>query len=156
MTNCRFSTDKNRVLTTGGADHAIFQWRFQGDGFANDDHDMADQYGKIADYLKIAQILLLLRTWQLGMTSRCTTVLLMVITLIIGMGDSNSEDSDSDLSDVDEIDSDLEAEKQKSYGRAVYKEDMKVLKSSVKNQLAPGEKRNRAPEDSLKLKFVHG
>ena len=33
---------------------------------------------------------------------------------------------------------------------------MKVIKSSVKSQLAPGEKRNKAPEDSLKLKFVHG
>ena len=28
VTNVRFSKDKTRILTIGGADHAIFQWRF--------------------------------------------------------------------------------------------------------------------------------
>ncbi|XP_033734062.1 echinoderm microtubule-associated protein-like 6 [Pecten maximus] len=35
VTNVRFSHDKNRVITTGGADHSVFQWRFIGsDGTA--------------------------------------------------------------------------------------------------------------------------
>ena len=28
VTNVRFSKDHSRILSTGGADHAIFQWRF--------------------------------------------------------------------------------------------------------------------------------
>ena len=32
MTNVRFSHDKNRVISTGGADHAVFQWRFLPEG----------------------------------------------------------------------------------------------------------------------------
>ncbi len=28
VTNVRFNLDKTRVITIGGADHAIFQWRF--------------------------------------------------------------------------------------------------------------------------------
>ena len=28
VTNVRFNKDKTRVLSIGGADHAIFQWRF--------------------------------------------------------------------------------------------------------------------------------
>eukprot|EP00051_Salpingoeca_urceolata_P007134 m.94665 g.94665 ORF g.94665 m.94665 type:complete len:1961 (-) comp15130_c0_seq1:316-6198(-) len=32
VTNVRFCHDKSRVLTTGGADHAVFQWRFHPHG----------------------------------------------------------------------------------------------------------------------------
>ena len=60
------------------------------------------------------------------------------------------------MSDVGEVDSDLEAEKQQNYERAVYREDMTVLKSTMKAQLAPGEKRMAAPSEGLKLEFVHG
>ena len=28
VTNVRFNKDKSRVISIGGADHAIFQWRF--------------------------------------------------------------------------------------------------------------------------------
>jgi microtubule-associated protein-like 6 len=28
VTNIRFTKDQSRVISTGGADHAIFQWRF--------------------------------------------------------------------------------------------------------------------------------
>ena len=28
VTNVRFTQDKSRVISIGGADHAIFQWRF--------------------------------------------------------------------------------------------------------------------------------
>ena len=70
--------------------------------------------------------------------------------------DSNSDDSDSDMSDVDEIDSDLEAESRQKYDRVISKEDMTALKSHIKGELAPGEKRARAPNEGLKLNFVHG
>lgn len=46
VTNCRFSADKSRVITTGGADHAVFQWRFLADGVGTDD-DMPDQHGEV-------------------------------------------------------------------------------------------------------------
>ena len=70
--------------------------------------------------------------------------------------DSNSEESDSDISDVGEVDSDIEAEKQKTYERAVYKEDMAVIKKSIKEDMAAGAKRNKAPSQGLKLQYVHG
>ncbi|GCB64382.1 hypothetical protein scyTo_0011737, partial [Scyliorhinus torazame] len=72
--------------------------------------------------------------------------------------DSNSEESDSDLSDVAELDSDIEQEIQISYDRQVYKEDLPQLKqqSKEKKQAATSLKRERAPEGSLKLQFVHG
>ena len=60
------------------------------------------------------------------------------------------------MSDVGEVDSDLENEKQKNYSRAVYREDVSVLKSQMKTQLGPGEKRMAAPSEGVKLEFVHG
>ena len=35
MTNVRFSCDSTYVISTGGADHAIFQWRFIPENSAN-------------------------------------------------------------------------------------------------------------------------
>jgi len=70
--------------------------------------------------------------------------------------DSNSEGSDSDLSDVAELDSDVEAEKQVSYDRDLDAKDMKMLKKEIKSELDAGEKRKQAPNDSLRLQFVHG
>ena len=37
VTNVRFSHDKRRVISTGGADHAIFQWRYLPQGAGDDD-----------------------------------------------------------------------------------------------------------------------
>ena len=45
VTNCRFSTDKTHVITTGGGDHAIFQWKYLPEGIGADD-DIPDQHGK--------------------------------------------------------------------------------------------------------------
>ena len=42
VTNCRFSADKSRVITIGGGDHAIFQWRYLAEGVADDDDDPQD------------------------------------------------------------------------------------------------------------------
>ena len=79
-----------------------------------------------------------------------------LVLTIAAYVDSNSEDSDSDMSDVGELDSDLENEKQLRYDRNVYREDMKVLKKEMRADLAAGEKRNKAPDQGLKLEFVHG
>ena len=50
MTNVRFSSDKTRVISTGGADHAVFQWRFLPDGVGTED-DQPDQHGKLEHIL---------------------------------------------------------------------------------------------------------
>ena len=41
VTNVRFSHDMMRVISVGGGDHAIFQWRYLPDG-SHDDADDAD------------------------------------------------------------------------------------------------------------------
>ena len=73
-----------------------------------------------------------------------------------GFVDSNSEESDSDLSDVGGLDSDLEQEKQVTYGRHIYREDTKNMKKLMKEELGAGQKRKSGPVDSLKLEFIHG
>ncbi|XP_040207585.1 echinoderm microtubule-associated protein-like 6 isoform X1 [Rana temporaria] len=119
VTNVRWSHDFQWVLSTGGADHSVFQWRFIPEGIANGIIETAPQEGII---------------------------------------DSCSEESDSDLSDVPELDSDIEQETQISYDRQVYKEDLPQLKqqNKEKQNSLPSLKREKAPEESLKLKFVHG
>nr|XP_013013809.1 echinoderm microtubule-associated protein-like 6 [Cavia porcellus] len=119
VTNVRWSHDFQWVLSTGGADHSVFQWRFIPEGVSNDMLETAPQEGGT---------------------------------------DSYSEESDSDLSDVPELDSDIEQETQINYDRQVYKEDLPQLKqqSKEKNHAVPFLKREKAPEDSLKLQFIHG
>jgi len=46
VTNCRFSVDKSRVITTGGADHAIFQWRFMPEGITQNGDDQHNINGE--------------------------------------------------------------------------------------------------------------
>ncbi|KAI2658968.1 Echinoderm microtubule-associated protein-like 6 [Labeo rohita] len=134
VTNVRWSHDLQWVLSTGGADHSVFQWRFLPEG---------------------------------------------------SYADSNSGESDSDLSDVPELDSDIEQEAQMNYehmlgcflpvpliiftadwpaARAlyafseclnvsrVYKEDLPQLKKKLAGSL----KRQKAPDEGLRLQFVHG
>uniref|UniRef100_A0A8D1EVV9 EMAP like 6 n=1 Tax=Sus scrofa TaxID=9823 RepID=A0A8D1EVV9_PIG len=119
VTNVRWSHDFQWVLSTGGADHSVFQWRFIPEGVSNGLLETAPQEGAT---------------------------------------DSYSEESDSDLSDVPELDSDIEQETQINYDRQVYKEDLPQLKqqSKEKNHAVPFLKREKAPEDSLKLQFIHG
>ncbi|MEE6474307.1 hypothetical protein FKM82_010342 [Ascaphus truei] len=119
VTNVRWSHDFQWVLSTGGADHSVFQWRFIPEGITNCITETAPQESTI---------------------------------------DSCSEESDSDLSDIPELDSDIEQEIQINYDRQVYKEDLPQLKQqNKKTQLSlPSLKREKAPEESLKLKFVHG
>ena len=47
VTNCRFACDKQHVITTGGADHAVFQWRFLAKGIAGHEEDLPEQHGNI-------------------------------------------------------------------------------------------------------------
>ena len=42
VTNVRFSHDMMRVISVGGGDHAIFQWRFLPEGSHGDDGDDGD------------------------------------------------------------------------------------------------------------------
>uniref|UniRef100_A0A8C2DN31 EMAP like 6 n=1 Tax=Cyprinus carpio TaxID=7962 RepID=A0A8C2DN31_CYPCA len=113
VTNVRWSHDLQWVLSTGGADHSVFQWRFLPEGVMN---------GVLEPLLQESY------------------------------ADSNSGDSDSDLSDVPELDSDIEQEAQMNYERQVYKEDLPQLKKKLAGSL----KRQKAPDEGLRLQFVHG
>lgn len=122
VTNVRFSHDMMRVISVGGGDHAIFQWRYLPEGSHGDDTDDADG----GAYLE-----------------------------------SNSDESDSEASDVDEVDSDIENERQINYGRTLYREDLPALKERMK--LSKGEQqkednvpRQKPPSQGLKLEFVFG
>ncbi|XP_008295351.1 echinoderm microtubule-associated protein-like 6 [Stegastes partitus] len=119
VTNVRWSHDLQWVLTTGGADHALFQWRFLPESVMNGGLDVNVQDGH---------------------------------------GDSNSEESDSDVSDVPELDSDIEQETQINYDRQVYKEDLPQLRqqSREKKQQVGSLKRQKGPDQGLRLQFVHG
>ncbi|XP_048842779.1 echinoderm microtubule-associated protein-like 6 isoform X2 [Brienomyrus brachyistius] len=119
VTNVRWSHDLQWVLSTGGADHSLFQWRFLPEGIMN---------GVLEPLLQE------------------------------GYANSNSEESDSEQSDVPELDSDIEQEAQMSYERQVYKDDLPQLKqqSQEKKELAGLLRRQKAPEEGLRLKFVHG
>ncbi|KAG7492916.1 hypothetical protein MATL_G00019970 [Megalops atlanticus] len=119
VTNVRWSHDLQWLLSTGGADHSLFQWRFLPEGVMN---------GVLEPLLQE------------------------------GYADSNSEASDSDLSDVPELDSDIEQEAQMNYERQVYKEDLPQLKQQRREQrqLVSSLKRQKAPEEGLRLQFVHG
>lgn len=42
VTNVRFSNDFHRVISVGGGDHAVFQWRFLPEGVQGDDEDLPE------------------------------------------------------------------------------------------------------------------
>ena len=62
VTNVRFSHDKQWVITIGGADHAVFQWKLVPPGLINADGDVQPQHGKLEYYLAL---LFFLRIWIL-------------------------------------------------------------------------------------------
>ncbi|XP_045677967.1 echinoderm microtubule-associated protein-like 5 isoform X1 [Phyllostomus hastatus] len=119
VTNVRWSHDYQWVISIGGADHSVFQWKFIPER-------------KLKDALHIAP--------QESLV------------------DSNSDESDSDLSDVPELDSEIEQETQLTYRRQVYKEDLPQLKEQYKEKRKSdtSKRRERAPENSIRLHFVHG
>ncbi|EMP26071.1 Echinoderm microtubule-associated protein-like 6, partial [Chelonia mydas] len=92
VTNVRWSHDFQWVLSTGGADHSVFQWRFIPESVTNGILETASQdnnYYMWIDFYAEGGI------------------------------ESYSEESDSDLSDVPELDSDIEQEAQINYDRQV-------------------------------------
>jgi hypothetical protein len=103
VTNVRFTSDKKRVLSIGGADHAIFQWRFIPE----------DKAESLVD--KLTPVL----------QSQTKEAEEDFPDKYSGYLDTNSEESDSEMSGK-EIDSDIENEKEISYDREVYKEDLVV------------------------------
>jgi echinoderm microtubule-associated protein-like 6 len=135
VTNVRFTKDHSRVISIGGADHAIFQWRYI------DDKQNDDQVSTGGSNLKTDQDNSLPQIYDAYM-------------------DSNSEDSDSEMSGK-EVDSDIENEKEMTYDREVYKDDLKVLKPKLKEEIKKAEadsgcKRQTRPNLSLGLEFVYG
>ena len=132
------------MISVGGADHAIFQWRFvTPDDEVNEDGAELGQSGSM-------------------------------VTLMSQGAESDSEGSDSDSSDIGSVDSDLEQEQENTYQRAVYREDLQLLKRKIREKEKEAEKESKkgrgikasasgsdgrkgsAPEDSLTLEFVHG
>uniref|UniRef100_A0A8C1K6D7 EMAP like 6 n=1 Tax=Cyprinus carpio TaxID=7962 RepID=A0A8C1K6D7_CYPCA len=113
VTNVRWSHDLQWVLSTGGADHSVFQWRFLPEGVMN---------GVLEPLLQDSY------------------------------ADSNSGESDSDLSDVPELDSDIEQEAQINYERQARDPNLPQLKKKLAGSL----KRQKAPDEGLRLQFVHG
>lgn len=56
VTNVRFSHDKQRVISTGGGDHAIFQWKFLPKGQSED--DISDpQHGQYIHLYQLFQVI---------------------------------------------------------------------------------------------------
>ena len=147
VTNVRFTFDKHHVISVGGADHAIFQWRFI---TPDDEAEEGAESGA-----------------ELGQSGS-------MVTLMSGGMESDSEGSDSDVSDVGSVDSDLEQEQEQTYERAVYREDLQLLKRKIREKEREAERESKrgrgikasgsasegrkgsAPEDSLALEFVHG
>ncbi|KAL5463172.1 hypothetical protein EMCRGX_G032049 [Ephydatia muelleri] len=154
VTNVRFSADKHHLITLGGGDHAIFQWRFIPDG-------QEAQGGAGEEESE---------------------------TAVVGGAtvESDSEVSDSEISDVSPVDSDVEGQQEKSYDRAVYREDIQLLKEKLRSKeqevgeegkkagqgegkkvgqgegkkVGQGEEstsfKDEVPPNSLSLQFVHG
>ena len=145
MTNVRFTQDKRRIISIGGADHAIFQWRFIADEAAGEQESTVGGFETKEVAAKLSS-----RPHDEDDLPRPYEAYM----------DSNSEDSDSEMSGK-EIDSDIENEKEISYDRVVYKDDLKDLKPKIKEEIKKSEaeqsyKRLTTPETSLSLEFVYG
>lgn len=139
VTNVRFTLNQDRVISIGGADHAIFQWRFipenydaKSSGSNRLSRSMSIKEGEEEDD---------------DLPEKFDAYL-----------DSNSEGSDSELSGK-EVDSDIENENEISYDRKFYKDDLVTLKPVLKKEIKKAEaliKRQNRPEVSLGLEFVFG
>lgn len=139
VTNVRFTSDKTKVITIGGADHAIFQWRFLPEELA--ESKRAEKLSAVEDEQT--------KIFEADLPDEYQAYM-----------DSNSEDSDSELSGR-EVDSDIERENEFTYEKPVYKEDIMVLKPKIKEEIRKAKsssnfKRQKRPEVSLNLEFVLG
>jgi len=114
VTNVRFTLDKNRVISIGGADHAIFQWRFI--------PDTDTSRSSLSDN-KLVMSRMSMDNVDDDLPEKFDAYL-----------DTNSEDSDSEMSGK-EVDSDIENEKEISYDRKFYKDDLVTLKPVLKEEI---------------------
>ncbi len=111
VTNVRFTKDHTRLISIGGADHAIFQWRFIPDESTDTKSVSVDESSNI----------LPIKDQNSSKKKQEETIPEPYQAYL----DSNSEDSDSELSGR-ECDSDIEREKELTYDRSVYKQDLIV------------------------------
>ncbi|KAI3380118.1 hypothetical protein SNEBB_001204 [Seison nebaliae] len=139
VTNIRFMMDCTHLISVGGADHAIFQWKVQkksalsrlrmstpgGDGQSDIESDEDD----VLNQSTMSNV-------QQSFTD-------------------DDDDSGSEMTDYD-LDSEIENEKQKSYERSVYKEDLKLLRKKIRDDMKPGEKRAPPPNEGIEIEYVHG
>lgn len=132
VTNVCFTSKKDRVISIGGADHGIFQWRFVPEGGEKTPRGTLDREQSIVED---------------DLPDKYD-----------GYLDTNSEDSDSDLSGR-EVDSDMEHEKEITYDRKIYKDDLITLKPIIKREIKEAQahvKRQARPDISLGIEFVFG
>ncbi len=124
LANVVFLHDTSRLITIGGDDRTIIQWKFLSE---SDSIAMIDT-GKLNAATTSARPDMNESTSGDLMDEMVEDVQSLQTAQQAGAYlDSDSEDSDSDLSGA-EIDSDIEKEKQISYDRNLYREDYQVNK----------------------------
>lgn len=126
VTNVRWSNDLQWVISTGGADHAVFQWRFLPEGVMNGVLEPLLQ-GSIDTHLSNTVRHQLWFGQKPSFSPITWHSYVHWVASSEGYADSNSGESDSDLSDVPELDSDIEQEAQMSYERQVSWKSQTVL-----------------------------
>lgn len=146
VTNVRFNLDHTRVISVGGADHAIFQWRFIPEDLVESLQSTSREPEVVNNDQQVS--------------SRIEEVQADLPEEYDAYMDSNSEDSDSDKSGI-EIDSDIEREKEENYSKQVYKDDLIALKPKIKKEIKKAEtdlreKRKPCPTASISIKHVIG
>ena len=154
VTNVVWLVDNKTVVSTGGADHALFQWRL-----IEQVEDADFQVNLISIYIRC--------NGARGFRYLSFSLKLCKIYFQsddeqdddagqVGI-DSNSEASDSSDDDRD-IDSDLEKEKEENYDRDVYTDDLMKLKLEAdKNGVV--QRRGKAPQvwakDLFRIRNLH-
>ncbi|PFX18604.1 Echinoderm microtubule-associated protein-like 6 [Stylophora pistillata] len=139
VTNVRFSHDTMRVISVGGGDHAIFQWRYLPEG----SHDGGDDVDGGA-YLE---------SHSDESDSEASDA------------DELDSDIENNLTET-RLGKSLKyciepSERQIDYGRTLYREDLPALKERLKLSKEEQQKedsvpRQRPPSQGLKLEFVFG
>lgn len=145
VTNVRWSSDRTRLISTGGEDHSVFQWRLVPEGSPAPTGDSgfdgtalrhtvltyehyARKYRTI-EYNQISISIIVQYTSTALYSNNCIVFSLsMLCYSCVAYTDTNTEGSDSELSDVAPLDSDVERERQKNYDRPVYKEEVAQIR----------------------------
>ncbi len=113
VTNVRFTHDQHHVISVGGADNAIFEWRFLSErGEEEEGEGQGVPLSGGAGWLYMHALQTHIHVHHVLTNAYNNTHTHTAV-------DSDSELSDSDMSDVPSLDSDLEQEQEKSYERLV-------------------------------------